>query len=350
MDIKSLQTSPGASVEAAGSLCSTADEIESRLNPICYLCGSPGELLYGSLQDKLFSAPGTWSFRACSDPNCGLIWLDPVPVEEAINRVYAEYYTHAQKPVPQTRFGKVLRTGLSAVFSRVNPVHQERERLHLMYLADHAPGRLLDVGCGNGARLARLRALGWDVRGQDVDPVAVTYARETFGVNAYLGRLEDLGLPEATFDCITLHHVIEHLHDPVALLRECRRLLTPRGFIVIVTPNANSFARKHFGASWRGLEPPRHIHLFSPKTLIKSAERAGLSVRHSFTTAANAKSFGYYSYSMRKGGVVPSTLAGKIVGEIYALGFFYRSVLQHSRDAETGEECVLEASPGNSHA
>jgi 2-polyprenyl-3-methyl-5-hydroxy-6-metoxy-1,4-benzoquinol methylase len=271
------------------------------------------------------------------------MWLDPVPVEEEIGRAYAKYYTHAETPKRQIGLIRVLRRGASLLFSLANPVHGERERLSLMHLDEVKAGKLLDVGCGNGVRLARLRSLGWDVHGQDVDPVAVAYARETLGLEAHFGRLEDMRFAEESFDCITLHHVIEHAHDPVGLLKESRRFLKTGGLLVVVTPNASSFAHKHFGPFWRGLEPPRHIHLFSPRTLSAVAAKAGFTVTRSWTTVANAKTFGRSSLLVRNGGRLPSNLRGKLLSEIYSLGYLYRSIFEHLRDTDSGEECVLRA-------
>lgn len=326
------------------------DQIRSRPCPTCCLCDARGVLLYEGVEDRLFGAPGLWNFRRCPNPECGLVWLDPMPIEEDISKAYAKYYTHAEAPTQRTGLTKALRKCASAVFSLVNPVHGERESLSLMGLNKLKPGKLLDVGCGNGVRLARLRSLGWDVYGQDVDPVAVAFARETLGIEAQLGRLEDMPFGEKSFDCITLNHVIEHAHDPVALLKESRRLLKVGGLLVIVTPNANSFACRHFGPFWRGLEPPRHIHIFSPKTLLTTAVKAGFKVSGSSTTVANAKTFGLASLLIRNGGSFPRTLRGRLESEIYTLGYLYLSIFKHSRDAGSGEECVLRATNGTPHA
>lgn len=63
-----------------------ATEIKTRAVPNCFLCGSAGEVLYSKMRDRNYSAPGEWSERRCSRPGCGLIWLDPQPVEEDIGK------------------------------------------------------------------------------------------------------------------------------------------------------------------------------------------------------------------------------------------------------------------------
>src|SRR5208283_4697550 len=114
-------------------------------------------------------------------------------------------------------------------------------------------------GCGDGRFLALMRDAGWDVYGIEPDPVAAKVAQRELGTSVTVGALEDAGFPDEAFDAVTLSHVIEHVHDPVALLAECRRVLKPDGSVVIVTPNIRSLGHQKFQSLWRGLEPPRHF-------------------------------------------------------------------------------------------
>ena len=114
-----------------------------------------------------------------------------------------------------------------------------------MYLETITPGRLLDVGCGNGQRLSQLQTLGWDVEGQEIDPKAVMNAQRNYGIKIHLGNLHDIAFSSSTFDAIIMGHVIEHLIDPLAILTECHRILKPGGILVITTPNVESFGIPH---------------------------------------------------------------------------------------------------------
>ena len=120
------------------------------------------------------------------------------------------------------------------------------------------------------------RLLHWldDVQISCSDEVAVEAARKR-GFDVHLGGLDVSEGQEARFDLITMNHVIEHLHDPLDDLAACYRLLKPGGRIWIETPNIQSYGHKSFGANWRRLETPRHLVLFSRKTLYRALSNAG---------------------------------------------------------------------------
>jgi len=126
-----------------------------------------------------------------------------------------------------------------------------------------------------------MKKLGWQVEGVDFDPKAVQVARSN-GLDVYAGSLEEQGLPSNTYDAIVMAHVIEHVHNPVQLLTECYRILKPVGKLIVITPNADGMGHAVFGRKWRGLEPPRHLHIFNPASLsalVKLSGFAGLTCR-----------------------------------------------------------------------
>ncbi|WP_157651291.1 class I SAM-dependent methyltransferase [Dechloromonas denitrificans] len=134
--------------------------------------------------------------------------------------------------------------------------------------------RLLDVGCGNGEFMEFARQAGWLVQGVDIDVAAVTIAKAK-GLDVIAGGIEQFAGQTACFDRITLSHVVEHVFDPMGLLRDCFRLLKPGGVLWVDTPNMGSAGLRVFGEYWRGLEPPRHLMLFSRASLIDSLIKIG---------------------------------------------------------------------------
>lgn len=267
----------------------------------CPLCQQSGSPLYTGLRDRLFDAPGEWSLFQCQ--KCRLLYLSPRPVPQELGELYATYsLTHddtqeirsrafslralrnaLKQAVQATTFGyETLLPGsrwrwVGLVGSFI-PLLKDAAGGQVMYLRASPRGRLLDVGCGNGAFLARMRDLGWEVLGVEPDSQAARIASQRYNLRVLDGTLEDAGLPAGCMDAVTMNHVIEHAHDPVALLSECRRVLRVRGKLVIVTPNAQSLGHKVFRQSWLLLDPPRHLHLFSLRSIRTCAEKANLQI------------------------------------------------------------------------
>jgi 2-polyprenyl-3-methyl-5-hydroxy-6-metoxy-1,4-benzoquinol methylase len=274
------------------------EEREIRTLPCasCILCGSSGTLIHTGQQDRLFGAYGLWNFKRCSDPTCGLIWLDPMPITEDIAKAYANYYTHktrvdASRPKPLKRVRELMERGYwagkyiypvagSPIVETLGkllylfPLHRSAADGDVRFLPAVPNGRLLDVGCGSGEWLLFMRGMGWEVEGIDFDARAVDVAVQN-GLKARCGALEKGSFPAESFDAVVLNHVIEHLPDPVATLLECSRILRPGGKIVLFTPNSSSLGHKLFKEQWRGLEPPRHLHIFSMQSMARVLKQTG---------------------------------------------------------------------------
>ncbi len=268
-----------------------ADRVEMRSfqRPHCLLCGAQGRSLYKGLKDRLYGVTGSWGMNQCPGRECGLIWLDPAPVEEDLGVAYQSYYTHRPAVATSRSLRHRLGTAVSMGYLRrsLGYTHGVGPRWYgllapLVHLQRGGPevvaasvafqgrpgpgGKLLDIGCGNGVLMERMRDLGWEVEGIDFDAGAVAAARDR-GLRAHHGRIGEFVLPDASFDLVHLGHVIEHVHEPVDLLRRCHRILKPGGTLVVITPNSGGWGHRHYGPDWRGLEPPRHLAIFNRPTL-----------------------------------------------------------------------------------
>lgn len=285
------------------------NQIRTLPAPSCALCGSEGRFLYCDIPDVLYGTPGKWNLKRCKGPECGLIWLDPMPIKEDIGKAYGEsYYTHCavdrQSGLPRRVFDAVINGYLRAVMGYDAGVGPSWMRflaplacLHVsgrhcieataMYLKAKPGGKLLEIGFGAGEQLARLGELGWDVQGIDYDQVSVDLARKR-SLNVRQGEIREIAFPDDTFDAIVMQHVQEHAYEPVEFLEECRRILKPDGVLVSVVPNAASWEHGHFGSMWYGLDPPRHLFTFDPVSLRRAAELSGFKVEKLFTVANSA--------------------------------------------------------------
>ncbi len=238
--------------------------------------------------------PDLWRMARCS--SCRSLYLDPRPDAESLPRAYRDYYTHQteQNDVPERgadglawsfihgylnwRFGMRRNPSnrLGAIlFSALEPL-----RLKLDYYGRHLsrdrfprPGRLLDVGCGNGAFLARARAMGWAVLGCEPDPKAAATCHAQ-GLDVIQGDLFSRDLDGQLFDVVTISHVLEHVVDPKALLKRIYELLQPGGVLWVALPNPGSLGLRIFGAAWRGLHVPFHLCIPNQNQLRKWVESA----------------------------------------------------------------------------
>jgi SAM-dependent methyltransferase len=259
----------------------------------CPVCGcAERSVLYAGLRDRAFrSAPGSWTLARCRDCRSG--YLNPRPTAETIELAYRSYYTHGAStvapPVGWVRQGladdyRRARWGYEQgraipggrLIPRVAPSRGALVDREIRHLPATPGGRLLDVGSGSGAFLAQMAALGWRAEGIDPDPAAVAGAREA-GLSVTQGTLADLASGErlGAFDAVTLSHVIEHLHDPAGDLRHINRVLRPGGLLWIATPNLEALGLRRFGRDWLGLDPPRHLVLFTRASLERLLRGAG---------------------------------------------------------------------------
>lgn len=266
----------------------------------CPYCGFTKRVLaHKNVQDWSFlCAPGKWMYWECVE--CRSLYLDPRPTKSSIGRAYATYYTHAPawrdkvvayakslirnlcyqawygiKLRPRLPFPRFLHPALGVFRSRI-----AAPSFILMELHQLPRGRVVDVGCGDGLFLGLARQLGWQTLGIELDPKAVE-ALKTAGHEVVQGSYEALSSFRGELDCIICSHVLEHVHEPNALLQAMSRALKTGGEVLLTLPNAGSRVRAAVSDNWRGLEAPRHLVIPAFETLIERARLVGLEKKYS---------------------------------------------------------------------
>ncbi len=227
----------------------------------CNSCGSRTSEILFQAEDRLHGTPGVFRVVRCSD--CGLVFLNPRPADDELMSLYPDDYQ------PYSRGNAIL----AGIKQRLFDIEAGRINRNFQ-----TPGRMLEIGCGAGEFLARMRdRFGWEVLGLDPGIGAARNAAEVFGLQVKQGFLNPEDFEPESFDLIVMRHVIEHVPDPMTEMRNVVSLLKQGGCFFVATPNFESIERRLFGARWYDLDTPRHLTLFAPATLRKMLLTAGFS-------------------------------------------------------------------------
>lgn len=209
--------------------------------------------------------------------------------------------------------------------------------------ADSGQASLLEVGCGSGKILKYLANLGWQVTGTDFDEAAVAQA-ERRGMKVHLGPLAEQDFGDQRFDAIVLKHVIEHVPEPLEEMKLCRALLKPTGKLIVLTPNFAGRGHKRWAQQWRGLEPPRHLQIYTPAALERLLVEAGFGAIN-VTTTGRARSASIASLNAERasaGNTELPTPLGTLWGEFDE----WLEAIAVWRDPLAGNELLAIAQPG----
>jgi SAM-dependent methyltransferase len=153
-------------------------------------------------------------------------------------------------------------------------------RQRLAWIETWAPdGILLEVGCATGEFIEQATEIGYDAVGIEPSKWAANVAQGA-GTEVFCGDLADWTAEYAGFtvDALAMFHVLEHIEDPLELLRQCRSVLAESGRLFIEVPNASSETARSLDPSWVGWEFRFHQWHYTPFSLHSLLEQAGLEV------------------------------------------------------------------------
>jgi len=233
---------------------------------VCPLCSSDQIGLYLNSYDNLLTKEAFGIYRCGS---CGFVFTNGYPEEEHIGLYYDsdDYISHEDK----------AKGIVNRIYIPAREIMLRRKRNIIQKLTGLKKGTLLDIGCGTGHFAGIMKKSGWDVTGIEPGLKAREYGKGKFGIRV-LHPSEISLLPDESFDCITLWHVLEHFHDPSGYAKEIRRLLRPGATCVVALPNSSSFDACYFSEHWAAWDVPRHLWHFNPSTFRKFAEKEGFVV------------------------------------------------------------------------
>ena len=222
----------------------------------CNLCNSN--------KYKLFREINNYRLVKCK--RCGLVYLNPRPAQQELNRGYnSEYYKKGIIQEDQTEAG--IEKEIEKRLGRAREI---------IKISSKKKGKLLDIGCALGFFIACLKRYGWEVAGVESSEWSANFAKEKLGLNVFRGTIEEIEFT-GYFNVITMYHLLEHLPNPLGILRKVSKILANDGLLVIKGPNLASFDRIWHGKNWWSYHLPFHFYHFTPRTYRMLLEKAGFS-------------------------------------------------------------------------
>ncbi|OOG70539.1 class I SAM-dependent methyltransferase [Algoriphagus sp. A40] len=261
----------------------------------CPICNS--ENLRGYAIDTTRKGPHISRVQCNS---CKLVFANPMADEKELEEYYNQYY---EKDLYEAMNYKAL---ILNHFSRIQGLQTESIKKEARYLSGLVAGsKFLDVGCGLGLGLAYANQFDCELYATEFDQGALDFVSDHFAVKTFRGDVWSANYPDDFFDFIHISHVIEHVLDPKAYVREMKRIVKPGGIIAIGTPDISSNLYKFY--RWTNLvrlkvpdviDGLEHTFIF-PKSVLKSlCEIEGMKVLDHFTHSLGEKIGNLVRYKM----------------------------------------------------
>ena len=243
---------------------------------LCKICGNTSGNKSHTAREMMFGLGHEFEYLECG--NCGCLQL-LTPPEDMARYYPKDYYSYQQHGWLMTairrRWSAYARGRKSLVGWFVTELYYPNNAMrdvHQLGLPKEA--RILELGSGSGRLLQDLCYFGFtNVKG--VDPFIEKDLVYENGPTIYKKQLSEM---EGEFDLILLNHTFEHIDQPADTLRNIARLLALEGKVILRIPVATSYGWKHYGVNWVNLDAPRHLFIYSFKSMEILAKQAGLKI------------------------------------------------------------------------
>jgi len=225
---------------------------------LCPLCGrSKGKQRYFI---------SNFNYRIVRCQNCKFVYQNPRPVADDIDSLYSDtvYFNLLIKYASNSL--RDMKLGLKDIdfqsYER-NTLSQEKT--------------ILDIGCADGIFLRYMQSRGWSCYGVEPGSVVYKIASKNKNLKIFQGELLDAHFKPAFFDIVQLNNLIEHVPNPLEVLKECHRILKQDGLLILSTPNYGCIPRLLWGNAWRDFVAI-HLCFFSKKTLRETLKGIGFQI------------------------------------------------------------------------
>jgi Methyltransferase domain len=216
----------------------------------CPICGGESHVLFPA-KNIHPEKPVQFDYRRCL--GCGHGWIDPMPTQGFLVHLYG-------------------RASRSVIGQWGEDALTIPERFFLRRESAHRPKQYFELGVGQGHLYGALVQKGWNCIGVDPGNWSSRFP------NVYRD-IESI-LQSVSADLIAAFDVLEHVSDPIAILRTLRGLAATSARIYCATPNCTSWRARRHRQNWRMVRPLGHVNYFSKRSIILAMEKAGFRVRY----------------------------------------------------------------------
>jgi ubiquinone/menaquinone biosynthesis C-methylase UbiE len=232
---------------------------------ICPVCKSPEILFNFEINDYYCNLPGKFDMYYCN--SCTAYFQNPFVSTSEIKDYYPPTY-YAHNPI-QSEIKRRSRFFNPFFIWNVLWDRWNKGNSYARFLCKNKSGNFLDVGCGNGLYLKKMKELNPKMKMFGNDPYSSIphHEFELAGISFKKKRVEEAKYPSNFFDYISLNHVLEHIAEPHVTIKEIYRILKKTGILFLGIPNSKSFSRMIFKKYWIGFDAPRHYISYNKKSL-----------------------------------------------------------------------------------
>lgn len=244
----------------------------------CNNCGSDNHKLLVEIRGNRGADFIAKKHKVVICENCGLVFLNPQHEVVDYEKFYSQQLASSAKIKNLDKFKKNYRQSGNYYLKEFLLKNIDEENLS-------ARPKLLDIGCGHGVFLYFLKEDNFELYGLEPGNGAVEFGRQ-LGLNITQGTLEEADLPENNFDIIVSLATIEHVNDPLNVLKKIQSLLRPGGYLLLTTPDFREMVlRRGMGNFFKFV----HTFYFTEKTMSGLLKQAGFDVLNVWSKPADIK-------------------------------------------------------------
>ena len=240
---------------------------------VCNICGSPVKQI--EVYEQMLGTKEKFIYNQCTI--CGHTHINAMPADMAKYYNSREYYSFNNKnSLTESNSKKgglnfFLKKKFVFIGSKKNILYSAALKAFLSIRNVKKEMKILDYGCGAGQFVKELMDAGFkNARGFDL------FLPENISVKGELFICNDLSLFKNTsWDIVTLNHVFEHVYDPVQTLKDIQKIMPVGGKLLLRFPVIDSFAFEKYKENWVQFDAPRHINLFTRKSIQMAVSNAG---------------------------------------------------------------------------